>query len=395
MGKAKRSAGRKIRICYVLNNFGMGGAETVALDLARMHSPLRYEVEVLAALEGSDTGISEMHRRFLEAGVATHVIRQRNFRNPLSLWRLYSYLKTGGFDLVLGHNRGSDYWAVRLGRLAGVPHRFWTRHLTYLDMSPRQLQKYRNIAAVVDRVVAVSEAVREACIHTEGIPAEKVITIVNGIDLGKYRPLTAPEKIAKRTSMGWGQAERILLFVGRLSDQKAPEAFVDLVRLAQEQDPGLRGVMCGAGPLQTALEERVRVSGARVDILGMRPDVPALLGAADLFVSTSRNEGLPLNVMEAMSAGLPFVGPGIPQIRELTFGFPEMEGQLTACPPAEGLVPGKIVQQWAEVIMETLGDANRLEVVGRIGRDIICDHFSLEKMVRGYEEIFDQAMSGP
>ena len=111
-------------------------------------------------------------------------------------------------------------------------------------------------------------------------------------------------------------------------------------------------------------------------ILGRRSDIPELLGAADLFVSTSRNEGLPLNVMEAMAAGTPFVASGIAQIRELVAGDADLKGHLYEQPPLVGPV---------------LGAPDNLGGLGMRGRQIIGRDFSLTRLVNNYEQLYRQA----
>lgn len=384
---------RKIRICYALNTFDLGGAETVAFDLARSHDPAIFEIEVVAFTEPRRATEAEMHRRMREAGVRTVSITQANYRSPVALWRIYRYLKQGHFDIVHGHNRGSDYWGVRLGRLAGVPFRFWTRHLIYGDMTARQLGRYGWAARHAAKVVAVSEPVRQACIDTEKIPEGILETIVNGIDLERFKILAAREKEDVRASLGLTSTERMVLFVGRFSEQKAPEAFIELIRRLRLEDPSVRGFMCGYGPLEGRLAGLV-ASCAGVEILGLRADVPDLLGACDLFVSTSRNEGLPLNVMEAMACGCAFVAPGIPQIGQLAQDNRDLRGQLFAPPPECGDVPADLLDSWVAAARATLMDEERHRCVGAAGRDVIERQFSLGAMVERYEKLFTDAIEG-
>ncbi len=379
---------RKLRICYVLNTYGIGGAETVVLDLARGHDRDRFEVEVVAAIEPDSPAEPEMRRRFREAGIRTHAIHQRNFRSPAALLRFYRFLRGGRFDIVHGHNRGSDLWAVRLGRLARVPQLYWTRHLVYADMTPRQAVRYRKASRDCGRVIAVSETVARYSREVEGIDAERLVTVVNGIDLGKFAPVDEATRQAVRAELGLGAGERLLLFVGRFSEQKAPEAFPALVRRLRARGLPVRGFMCGYGALEGRLRELAGDPAAATVVLGLRSDIPRLLGGCDLFVSTSRNEGLPLNVMEAMAAGAPFVAPGIPQIRELTAEVALLDGQLFAPPPAAGEVPPELLDAWAETVASVLGDVAVLPARGAAGRDVIRHRFALERMVGAYESIF-------
>ena len=382
----------RIRICQVINRFVVGGAETVALDLARRLDPRRFTVEMVALLDRPEDPGAEMRRRCAEAGVPARGLGLGSFRNPLDLARLFWFLRRSRFQIVHGHSRFSDLWAARLGRLAGVPHRLWTRHLVYEDMSPRQLARYRFEARRADLVLAVSEEVRRSCIETEGIAPERVVTVVNGIDTDRFRPLPAERRRQVRAALALEAGDEMLLFVGRLAPQKAPEAFVDLVHALRAAGRPVRGFMCGQGPLAAAVHQRAS-TGAAVAVLGLRADVPELLGAADLVVSTSRNEGLPLNVMEAMAAGACFVGPRIPQIAGLVAGTP-LATALFAPPPASGAVAPDQIAAWAELAASRLDDADLRGELGRQGRRLIEERFSLERMVGRHEEIYSALIAG-
>lgn len=383
--------GDKIRVCYALNSFEIGGAETVALDLARSHDPDLFEVEVVAMIEPSVPAEHGMRDRFEQAGVNTSVIRQPNYRSPLALWKIFRYLKKGKFDIIHGHNRGSDFWGAKVGRWAGISHCFWTRHLVYRDFSPKQIRRYSSISKKADLVIAVSETVRQACIDTEKIDPNKVETVVNGIDTEKFAPLPEQERNAKRAELSLANNELFLLFVGRFSEQKAPETFVRLIWKLRAAGQKVRGFMCGYGPLGANLKTLVDEGEDGVEILGLRSDIPALLASCDLFVSTSRNEGLPLNVMEAMSAGAPFVGPEIPQIGELVAGTPALASRLFAAPPLTGPVDEKLIAGWALKVTEILQHDSTDDSAGGLGRGIILEKFSLIQMVKRYEALFLKA----
>ena len=380
--------GRKIRICYVLNTFELGGAEMVAVNLARAHDRQRFAVEIVGAMDPPVAGEPEVLRRCREAGVKATSLRQPNLRSPVALFRFFLFLLRGRFDLVMGHNRGTDYWAVRLGRWAGIRHRYWARHLVYQDMNPVHLKRYRSLAGQVHGVVAVSEAVRRSCIETEGLTDVRIDTIENGIDTEQFKPLDPATRQAVRRDLEHPEGTSLLLFVARFAQQKAPEAFIELVEGLHRRGVPVRGYMCGHGPLEDDLRRRAAATDGRVRVLGLRSDIPRLLGSCDLFVSTSRNEGLPLNVMEAMSAGAPFVGPSIPQVQELVQTSAELQHSLFSPPPAKGQVPAEQLEEWADKVAGVLASPLQLDICGKLGRQVIVDHFSLQKMTKRYEEIF-------
>lgn len=384
---------RKLRVCQVINRFVVGGAETVALDLSRGLAPERYEVRVLAPFTAiGQSGHADMEQRFRDAGLTTDKLEVTSFHNPLSIFSLYRYFRRGRFDIVHGHNRLSDAWAVEIGALAGIPHRFWTRHLVYQDMTPALIRRYARLSRKADMVFAVSDAVRENCIEVERIAPDKVVTLVNGIDTGRFAPIDTAVIDEKRRELDVGPDEHLLLFVARMNEQKAPEGFVRLIWKLREMGLPARGFMCGTGPIEGEVRELITSGPGGVEALGVRNDIPALLGTADLFVSTSRNEGLPLNVMEAMSAGAAFVAPDIDQVSCLLENS-ELHDMCLYAPPPDGDLPDELIAAWAEKVAGVVADEAWRHRVGVGAREIIRSEYSLERMIAAYESHYERMIS--
>jgi len=378
---------RKIRICYIINSFAVGGAETVVLNLARKLPENQFEVTVLSVLETDPSLVTPMHKRFIKEKIQTKTMNLKNMRNPFSFFTLLAFLRKNKFDIVHGHNRPSDGWAINVGKWAGVPHRLWTRHLVYQDMSPRQLKRYKSLSSQVPAVLAVSDSVRQNCIEYEGVPEHRVLTVENGIDTEQFAPISDDQILGIRSQLGISPQTQMLLFVGRLANQKAPEGFINLMIELKKQGKDVAGFMCGAGPLADTLKAMI-TPGCGVQLLGLRDDIPFLLASADLFVSTSRNEGLPLNVMEAMSTGTPVVAPDIGQISCLFESQPLLADGLYNKPPETGPIPDGIINEWAELTGKLLDDSSQLKERGAAGRKAIVENYSLDKMIKVHSDLY-------
>ncbi len=382
----------RIKVCQVLSDFVVGGAEVVALDVAKELDPERFESLAVAVLEPRGKNEPEMRRRFRDAGVATYALHHRSFRNPLALCDMVRFFRRHRPLIIHGHKRFSDYWSCRAGRWAGVPHRIWTRHSVYLDMNPRHLRRYRSLAPQTPVILAVSDAVRENCITTEGLPADKVRTVVNGVDTNRFMPRPRNARIAKRVELDLNDREEMLLQVGRPTVEKAPEAFIGMVRRLRERGRPVRGFLCGTGALMESLRADAARSG--VNLLGVRRDIPELLDAADLVVSTSRVEGLPLSLMETMAAGAAFVGPDLPQVMQLVAGEPDLVRGIYPRPPRHGNVPAALLEQWTDRAELLLDDRNLRARCGERGRTVIRERYSLERMVQAHEQIYTEIVAG-
>lgn len=382
----------RIKVCQVINAFHVGGAETVALNIARGLDPDRFESLLVATIDPSTGDETEMRRRVREAGVPSVALRHTRAGSPAALWDLYRFFRRHRPDVVHAHNKPADYWSWRVAGWAGVRHRLWTRHLVYQDMDRRQLGRYRDLGARTPVVLAVSDAVRDHCITAEGIAPDRVRTVVNGIDTRRFRPRDDAERAAKRRELGLQPHEVMLLQVGRLAHQKAPDAFLSLIASLRERRPEIRGFLCGAGPLADQLAEPAARAG--VTLLGLRNDVPELLSACDLVVSCSRVEGLPLNIMEAMAAGAAFAAPDLGQIRQLIATDEAMARGLYPAPPAVGDVSADLVGAWRGTIETVLADQHWLAHCRRTGPRIIADDYSLTAMVRTHEDLYAGLVGG-
>ena len=148
-----------------------------------------------------------------------------------------------------------------------------------------------------------------------------------------------------------------------------------------EHCPKTRLVLVGAGPYATAVREKAKSFGDTVDILGERHDVPRLLGASDLFVSPSRNEGLPTVIIEAGAAGLPTVATDVGGTREI------VKDQITGI-----LVSPDRPDQLAGAVIRLLQDPLRMRAMGSAAAAHIRSQFTLESQAISTVALYRDAL---
>nr|MBA3655653.1 glycosyltransferase [Actinomycetota bacterium] len=201
-------------------------------------------------------------------------------------------------------------------------------------------------------LVANAEAVA-ANVRSVFAPApDRVRVVYDGLDLARFAD-AAP---ADLRPVGIGAADRVALCVARLHPQKALDDLIAAAALLRNEG-GLHVVVVGDGPerprLQTAIDRAAL--GGRVHLLGRRDDIPALLARAQLFVLSSRFEGLPSAVIEAMAAGLPVVATtagGVPELVQ-----PGRTGWLV--PPGEPIALADALRDALGADRTAMGDAAR------------------------------------
>jgi glycosyltransferase involved in cell wall biosynthesis len=176
------------------------------------------------------------------------------------------------------------------------------------DLSRAERMLYEAVEWVLGRSLTaafVGVAPEETCeARRLGIPAERVHVVPNGLVL----PVVIPNRAAVRAKYGLEEGHVCLMWVGRLAPQKAPDRFVRFFAKLAGQIPEVRALMIGSGPLEPWVRELVRELGL-ADRLKIVRDQHAVLSmpAADIYVMTSRYEGLPYVLLEAQCIGLPVI----------------------------------------------------------------------------------------
>jgi len=140
---------------------------------------------------------------------------------------------------------------------------------------------------------------------------EKKIVKVNGvgIDLHKFVPQTEELKYSLRKKYGYSDKDFILIYVAELSKRKHQDLMINAVAKSAKSIPNIKLLLVGEGSLRSQYSNLVKSLGIEknIELLGYRKDVPNLMLLSDVLVSSSRQEGLPVNVMEGMATGLPMI----------------------------------------------------------------------------------------
>jgi glycosyltransferase involved in cell wall biosynthesis len=229
-----------------------------------------------------------------------------------------------------------------------------------------------------DRVVAVSPDVREKLLR-EGLPPDRCVVVQNGVDCAPFHPRTGEAREAARASMGAGPEDLLVFVVGRLTPQKAHHHVVSIADRLRESHPRLRFALAGDGARAEELAGLIRDAGLqdRVRLLGLRRDLPELLGSADLYLSCSDWEGMSLAMIEAMASGLPCVST-------------RTEGTALLLDETCGLVaPVGDVVGLADALAKLAGDPALRARMGDAARTRALDRFSHERVARELMAILD------
>jgi glycosyltransferase involved in cell wall biosynthesis len=309
---------KPLRVLWVIKCLGYGGAERILVDMVAAVDRDRFAYEVAYVLRSQDALVSAVR----DGGTPVHALgagHDGDLRWMLALRRL---LIRGTFDVVHFHLP----YAAALGQLVVAslprtvrPRVVYTEHSLW-DRNARSLKVLiRSSMGSGQRLVTVSQAS-----HDSLPPAlrSRAQVVVHGVDLSRSGDLVA-QRVAVRSSVrqefGVGESEILFVIVANLRPEKGYDVLLEATSMLLDQGVPIRIVAAGTGPLSESLVQAHRDLGLgdHFQFLGQRSDAMRLLAGADAFVLPSRQEGLPVVLMEATSVGLPIVASdigGVPQI---------------------------------------------------------------------------------
>lgn len=356
-----------MRILYLIDAMGLGGAESVLRNLIqhlkRTEPGFQVELATLYSLGHFGDQVSE-------AQVSVWSPSMSSKYDIGALPRLVRLVREGDYDIVHVHLFPASCFAalasgwVRKPKWIFTEHNVWNRRRQYLPLKLLDTVVYSRFV----KIVAVSDAVARALIEWLPHLRPRLVTIPNGV------PVSAVVDIRSRRDRG---EELRLLFAGSLTHKKGIDLLIEAI--SQLQHRNLQLVIAGEGSQRSMLEELV-VSGQlgrQVSFVGPRDDLPDFMEWADCLIVPSRWEGLPMVILEAMSVGLPVIATsvgGIPEVIE-----DGVNGWLVE--------PGNVCSL-AERLQAVLEQPEALRAVGALARQRIIGEYSIQVMAERHKALY-------
>ena len=355
------------RVALVIPDLRVGGLQALAVRLALALDraewlPCVYTFDGEGPLAGS----------LDEAGLRHELLPRRPGIDRAHAGRLAAAFRRDGIGLVHCHNITALFHGARAAARAGALPVLYTEHDRELPAPWRHRLLHRWLARRVAAAVAVSARLAETLNRTEGFAAAE---LVNGVpDPAAACRLTREQA---RAELGWREGP-VLLAVGSLTPVKNHALLLAALPALLARVPGARLCVAGSGELRAELESAARgLPAGAVSWLGERADVPRLLAACDLFVLSSRSEGLPLSLIEAHGASRASVACDVGGVGEVL-----LDGRTGR------LVPAGDAAALAAAAAELLLDGPRLQSCERAARRRFEECFTLERMVARYTALY-------
>lgn len=374
-----------MKILQVLCGGAWGGGSVIVLHTIQALIARGDEVWVVTAHDEQTRYFRQAGARVVQLRFWSRHISPGDFLQFIQLFRLCRREK---FDLVATHTSKGGFIGRLAAKAAGVRRIVHHAHgFAFRETQERWVQRCyvwleRIAAHACNLIISVSEDHRQAGIREQVAGAEKIVTVLNGIEVDAFDRISKQEA---RQKLGLATEDVLIGVVGRFAPKKGVE---DLIRAFPEihrAHPNTRLVLVGEGPSRRGLEEQAQSTVVRdhIHFAGYRRDIPDLLAALDIVVQPSISEGLSLSILEPMAAGKPVVACDIEGNREII------------CSGQNGLlVPPSSPAALAGAVRWLLDDPAHARALGEAARADCRKRFLKERMVRQILNLYDIVAAG-
>ena len=379
---AKDSAGKpqKVRVLRIIARMNVGGPAVQVSGLMRGFDQEIFEQELLTGFCADDEA------DYLEK-VATDVkaIRidglGRSIKPRADLTALFAIIKEiRSFKPDVIHTHTAKAGVV--GRIASILSRHksirvhtFHGHLLhgYFGTAKTKLVIFieKLLALFTDQLLAVGKQVQDDLIEVGIGNSKKFAVMPPGLQLANV-----PAKAAARIELGLEPNEIYCAFIGRITQIKRPDRFLDVAFQANADNVKVHFIVAGAGEKLQYCQDRVSSENLPVTFLGWREDIETVLAAADFVILTSDNEGTPLSLIQAGMVGIPVVATNVGSTNEIV-----VDGQT-------GFLTDLSVEQLTQAVTKLVSDSDLRAKMGAAGQGYTLARYGVERLVKDHQDLY-------
>lgn len=380
----------KIRVLNIITRLERGGAPQALLETISRMSP---EFQVTLATGHTEDADLDLTQEVTEAGFTLALVPTMRrsphpIRDLLALKHLVKIIKKGNYDIVHTHTSKAGFLGRLAARYCKTPVVVHSPHGTILEgyFSPFVTKFYtlleRITAPMAQCIIGLTTREIDQYLAAKIGHADQYTYIYNGIDIQKFANATVPA-MAIRESLNISAEAVVFITVGRLVPVKGQADLIEALSQIVSEHTNVHLLMVGEGELREALSQQAKDQQVEkhVHFLGWRSDVPNLLGASDIFVLPSLNEGLGLVLIEAMAQKLPAIATRVGGVPEVII---ENETGL--------LVTAQSPNELASAMTNLVENPDKRKAMGQAGYQRALDHFSIESTVEKTEDMYRQLL---
>jgi len=366
----------RINVLHLIQGLEIGGLEIMVVNFLERIDRSKYRPSICCY-----DSLGSLAQGLSANGIRVHLVKRRPGIDYLYPLRLARFLRNMEVQILQLHNPTAFFYGTLAGKIARTPIIIYTEHGRDFSSSIKVKIADRLLSGMVDKIVAVAEYGKKYLVEHEAIDERKILRIYNGIDAQKFAR-NHNGKAIKR-DLGLQDNQLVIGIVARLDPIKNHACLIRAMKSVVGRVPQAVLLIIGDGPLRTELEgltANLQLQN-HIKFLGARTDISELLSVLDVFVLCSFSEGLSLTLIEACAAGKPIVATNVG-------GNPEIVGHAI-----NGLlVPSDQPETLAGAVLEILTDKEKARRMGEMGRKKFEEEFTLDAMVKRYEDLYESCL---
>ncbi len=357
----------RLRVMYVVGNSVIGGAENHVITLVTALRKMEFPVAVVCPRPGPFVDALET------LGVRAHLIEMvrpapdDEYEVSLpAVGELAGLMQRWRPDVVHSHLYPAFVHSSLAGQLSGVPAILTTAHTLIVRPGDAWLTRL-----TATRIISVSQAAKKLLVDG-GVSPRVIHVITNGIEPRYFQDESASAAVV-RQQLGIPEGSPVVGTIARLSVEKGHRELLHIAYAVLRRKPEATFLVVGTGPLADDLQSQAEQLGIkdRVIFTGARRDVTTLSHLMDVFLLPSREEALPLAILEAMAAARPIISSTVGGVPEVV-----VDGET-------GLLFGPDDRQgFTDAVVKLIEQPELARQYGERGRKRVASHFGVDRMVR-------------
>jgi len=379
---------KQANVLHLITQLELGGAQGTTLELLQRLDRSRYSLTLVTSPGGSLEAEARRVPGLTVCTLPSFVRSIRPWKDLRCLIELRRFIRIRRFDIVHTHSskagvlgRWAAYWAgapIICHTVHGFP--FHSFQKPWVRLGYRAIERATGHATT--DLITVNRADHETALAAQLTRSARHIRIPYGIDLQRFhRNGLSPQ--AARVQLGLRADAPTIGTIACFKPQKELHDFLMMCAQVRESVPEIQCVVVGDGALRSRLERQRRALGLdeTVRFLGWRRDIPEILTALDVFVLTSRWEGLPVAVLEAQAMGVPVVVTDTGGVRDC------IENGASGF-----IVPIGDTESLVDRVATLLRDSHHARVMGERALAQVAERFSVDRMVKAVETMYTDAL---
>jgi len=375
-----------MRICHVITKPELGGAQLSTLNILSSLPRDKYNISIITSahgmLEPEFRGMKKARTFF-----SRFLVRPINpLSDILAFIDIFLVYRSNKYDLVHTHSSKAGIIGRWAARLANIPTIIHTVHgWSFNDYQPSILRRFyifleRITASVTTKIICVSKRDIDIALRYKIAPREKLTLIRYGIPLRKFRESKTDIQLKKR-ELGIANNDPVIGMISCLKPQKSPADYVRAAIEIYKEIPAVNFLMVGDGVLRSQCKKILDATtlDGRFIFAGWRRDVSEILDVLDVVVLTSKWEGMPISIIEALSKGCVVVATDACGTSELVKD--NVTGYIVK-PGSYGQVARKVIN--------VLNDRQLFQSVKNRAYSSIDDSFDVSRMVNEIDNLYQR-----